>query len=370
MNKRKICFLGLDNYPVINPKFGDFYFGGESVQQTLLAKAFVGHGFETSMVCMDYGQEDGEILYGVKVYRSFKEKAGLPVFRFIAPRITSVWKALKCVDADIYYQSCASVWTGVVAQFCRTYGRKMIFRLAHDSDCIPGKQLVRFWRDRKIYEYGLRNAHFIAAQSKQQQILLRKNYGLDSTIINMTVEMPQIIPDPKQDIDVLWVNNFREFKRPEKVLDLAKLCPELSITMVGGAVPGNEDLYVKLQTESETIPNLNFEGPVSYHKVNDFFLRTKLFINTSDSEGFPNSFLQAFARKIPVITFFDPDGVIEAKQMGKRCTDIDDMALQLEKLLVNDEEHKLLGMNGYKYVDEGYGPQIIVHNYNRMIGYV
>ncbi|WP_321413126.1 glycosyltransferase family 4 protein [uncultured Desulfobacter sp.] len=365
--KKKICFIGLDNYPVINPKYGSYYFGGESVQQTLLAKAFAGLGFEASMICMDYGQADKEVFDGVIVYKVFKETAGLPVLRFFWPRITSVWAALKRADADIYYQSCAGIWTGIVACFCKVHNKKMIFRLAHDTDCIPGEQLIRFWRDRKIYEYGLRNTHWVAAQSRHQQALLKKNYNINSTIINMIVEIPRLNPERSQDIDVLWVNNFRTFKRPEKVLELAKLCPELSITMIGGAVPGNEEMFMKLKGQSENIANLTFEGPVSYHKVNDYFLRSKLFINTSDSEGFPNSFLQAFARKIPVITFFDPDGVIEAKQMGKRCSDLNNMAETIKSLILNDSERERIGTNGYKYVNECYGPQKIIQNYSRMM---
>ena len=62
--RQKICFVGLDNYPVLNPDCGGEYFGGESVQQTLLAKAFADLGYEVSMVVKDHGQAQGEFRQG------------------------------------------------------------------------------------------------------------------------------------------------------------------------------------------------------------------------------------------------------------------------------------------------------------------
>lgn len=366
-NRSSICFIGLDNYPVLNRKVTNEYFGGESVQQTLLAKAYAKAGYETSMICMDYGQENEEVIDSVTVYKAFAMNAGLPVFRFYYPRITSVWAAMKQANADIYYQSCASMWTGVISLFCQVYNKQMIYRLAHDSDCIPGEQIIRYWRDKKIYEYGLRRADKIAAQSRQQQELLMSNYSLPSDVINMTVEIPALGEGHERNIDVLWVNNIRPFKRPEKILEIARRLPSLNITMVGGAVPGNEDLYEQLLAESQELENLNFVGAVPYHDVNDYFLRTKLFVNTSDIEGFPNSFLQAWARKVPVISFFDPDNAIENHRMGARCKKLDDMCPLLENLIEDKARRKKLAENGFAYVTANYAPDAVIDKYEKML---
>ncbi len=98
--------------------------------------------------------------------------------------------AMREIDADIYYQSPAGAATGITAWFCRKHGKRFISRIASDLACIPGKQLIRYWRDRKIYEYGLRNADLIVAQSEQQRTLLQQNYGLKSEVLDMAVEMP------------------------------------------------------------------------------------------------------------------------------------------------------------------------------------
>jgi glycosyltransferase involved in cell wall biosynthesis len=331
----KICFVGLDNYPVLNPASGRLYFGGEAVQQTLLAKAFRDLGFSVSIIDRDFGQPDGEVIDGIRVWKTMREGDGLPGLRFLHPRLTSVYRALKNADADLYYQSCAGVMTGATAWFCKTFGRRFVFRIAHDNDCIPGKHILGkvYCRDSMIYHYGLRRADMIAAQSSTQQDLLRRHFGLESEIVNMAVELPEDPELSERDIDVLWVNNIRPFKRPELVLEVAKLLPEFRFVMIGGPAPGAEPLFNRIEDLAAKLDNLKFLGQVPYHQVNAYFSRSKVFFNTSETEGFPNSFLQAWIRGVPVISFFDPDSTISANGLGEVPRTVDDMACSIRRIL-------------------------------------
>ena len=82
----KICLVGLENLPVLAPEYREHTIGGESVQQTLLARALARRGHDVSMVVGDYGQPDGAQWAGVRVFRAYRAAAGLPVLRFIHPR--------------------------------------------------------------------------------------------------------------------------------------------------------------------------------------------------------------------------------------------------------------------------------------------
>jgi len=367
-NDKKICFVGLDNYPVLNPAKGSEYFGGESVQQTLLARAFRDLGYDVSMVVHDYGQPQGELIDGIKVWKTFATRDGIPVVRFFHPRMTSILAALKMADADIYYQSCAGMMTGVVAWFCRRHGRKFVFRLAHDSDCIPGQQIIRLWRDRRIYEYGLRRADLIAAQGVKQVALLRDNYQLGSTPVNMAVELPETAQTMGRDIDILWVNNLRDFKRPELVVKLARRLPQYTFTMIGGAVPGCESLYKEIEAAAADLDNLQFLGPVSYHKVNSYFSRSRLFVNTSDWEGFPNSFLQAWVRGVPVVSFFDPAGLIAGRQLGAVPQDLTRMVGVVDELLQDEEGRAEIARRVEQFALDNYAPQAVARTYEMLLG--
>src|ERR1700730_18433213 len=117
-NRMKICLLGLDNLPVLASEYREHTVGGESVQQTLLARALARRGHEVSMVTADYGQTDAALWEDIRVFKAYAPDAGLPVLRFIHPRWTGLWRALARADADLYYTSCAGMHLGLLALFC------------------------------------------------------------------------------------------------------------------------------------------------------------------------------------------------------------------------------------------------------------
>ena len=132
---------------------------------------------------------------------------------------------------------------------------------------------------------------------------------------------------------MLWVNNLREFKRPDLAIDLAKMLPGKRVVMIGGPVPGKEADFAQMQAEAAKVPNLEFVGAVPYADVNDYFHATRVFANTSDSEGFPNSFLQAWVRGVPVVSFFDPDNLIDQRGLGASPGDLQEMQAAINHLL-------------------------------------
>ena len=363
----KICFIESASYAVLNSKVREAGTGGESVQHTLLAKAFAECGWQVSIISRDFGQSDGIVVDGIRVWKTSSPSAGLPYLRFFYPRLFKGWRALRRADADIYFQSCAGLMTGMVAKFVARRNRKMIFRIAHDTDCIPGEQLIKLDRDRRIYEYGLRRADLISAQSNTQAQALEDNYGLQSYEVDMAAEIPEDTEDAIRDIDVLWVNNFRDFKRPELLLDIARSMPEVSFTMIGGSMKGSEELYDNVRDQALELDNVDFVGGLPYSDVNSYFSRAKLFLNTSDSEGFPNSYLQAWVRRVPVVSFFDPDGLIASKGLGDSVDTQNDFVEALARLLKADDERQQIGQRARQFVIDRYSPQAIASEYERLI---
>lgn len=353
-------------YSVLNPKSSRSP-GGEAVQHALLAREFARQGWEVSVVCRDIGQPDGEVIDGVRIWKTYHRDAGIPGIRFIYPRLTGLWRALGKADADVYFQSCAGLNTGVVAHYARLHGRKMVFRVAHDTDCIPDEVLVKNSRDRWLYEYGLNRTHLVSVQSDVQANALKENYDLPSAIVNMVVQPPDESPDTQKDIDVLWVNNLRAFKRPELVYDIAKKMPDVRFVMIGSPMKGFDALYEEVQRAAAELPNLEYLGPVPYAKVNEYFARAKLFLNTSDSEGFPNSYLQAWIRGVPVISYFDPDGLIESQRIGATVASQDNFCEPIARLLGDEDERDEVGARGKQFATSRYSPTAIVKEYQGLL---
>jgi glycosyltransferase involved in cell wall biosynthesis len=343
LKARKICIVGLDSYGMLSGEGDQRYIGGEAIQHVLLARAWRDLGHDVSMIVHDDGQGARRVHEGITALAAQTREGGIPGLRFFHPRASKLLSALMAADADIYYQSPAGTYTGFTGWYARSMGRYFIFRVASDSDCEREHGRLHFWRDRKLYNFGLRRAHLVAAQTEYQARMLRENHGIESHVINMMVETPRVGRALPKDIDVLWVSNFRPLKRPELVLELARQLPNVRFTMAGGPTPKGETYYEDMLAAAARLPNVTMTGPVRYRDSGDLFDRAKVFLNTSSIEGFPNTFLQSWIRGVPVVTFFDPDGLVQRTPLGRVAKSVDDMREAIRGLLEIDVDRQLLG---------------------------
>jgi glycosyltransferase involved in cell wall biosynthesis len=357
----KICLVGLDNLPVLVPEYREHTIGGEPVQHTLLGRALVRRGHDVSMVVGDYGQTDGARWQAIRVFKAYRRNAGLPVLRFIHPRWTRLWSALKRADADLYYSSCAGMQVGLVALFCRCYRRRFVFRTTSDTDCDRSRLLVQPALDRWLYEQGLRRADAILVQSVSQAKTLAQSYGLSSRVAGMLVEHP--LSTATRDIDVLWVSNIRRLKRPDRLLELAERLPGVQIHMVGGSLPDEESLYRHVKRAAAARSNVVFHDRLSYWDTNALYGRARVLVNTSDVDGFPNSYLQAWIRGVPVVTLTDPDGVIERERLGMVASFPDEIPGVIMTLLDDSAAWQAASARCLSFMEREYGDDRILGAY-------
>lgn len=359
-----ICFLGLDNLPALSPAHAHLGVGGEPIQQTLIARALARRGYRVSMVVCDHGQEDGIVIDGITVYRAHRPNAGLPLLRFVHPRWTSVMAALRRADADAYYTSCAGIGTAQLALTARRRGAGTVFRIASDADCDPARLIIPYWYGKRIYEWGLPRMSRILAQSDSQRESMRANYGLDSQVAGMLVDRGRSdLPFEARARHGLWVGNIRQLKRPDLMLELARRLPQLRFEMVGGTQPRSEALYAEVVAAAGAMPNLDFAGPVPYAAVGPLFEASRVFVNTSDTEGFPNTYLQAWARGVPVVAFFDPDGVIAREGLGHAAASLEDMRSALERLSTDAAAWQAASRRCVTFMEREYSEERILRPY-------
>jgi glycosyltransferase involved in cell wall biosynthesis len=320
-----ICFVGPANLPVLAREYGHHRVGGAELQQTLLAKALAAQGYDVSMVVADYGQADGATWHGIKTHRAYRHDGGLPGLRFIHPRWTGLCAAMKRSGADIFYVSCAGALLGQVALFTRLYGGKVIFRIASNTDCDPAALLIRYWRDKRLYRFGLRHADLVLAQTPQQQAALLKNFRRDSRVVSSLTDVGGQRPSFAERTGVLWVGNMRPLKRPALLLEAARRLPELEFHIIGGPMPGAESFYATIREEALQVANVRFHGAVPYHDIGQYYERCRVFVGTSEIEGFPNTYLQAWSRGTPVAAFLDPEQLIAHNGMGRAVSTVSEL---------------------------------------------
>lgn len=335
-SKPSLCFVAPNIYPVLARDRNVKIVGGAEVQQSILARAFAAAGYQVSVACTDVGQPEGVEVDGVKVHRTYRAGTGLPVLRFFHPHISLTWRALRRADADIYYQRGCGHLTGIVAAFCRLHGRQFVFSGAHDKDFDQHLPLLQSHRNRVMYRWGLTQADAVVVQNPLQSQAARA-WGFDSQIIGSCYQ-PTVGAALQENGYVLWVARICPWKRPEWFIQIARCLPQYRFRMVGGAgtEPGEDAFADEIRRQAETVPNLEFVGFVPHADIEREFDGARLLVNTSEAEGFPNTFLQAWARGMPTVSYVQSAFGDDGRVIGCVAQDVEGMAQLTQRLMSDD----------------------------------
>jgi len=335
MQKPKICFVCQNIYQLLTQNGHLMNMGGAELQQLLMAKEFVRRGYEVSFITQKHGQKEIKENIPFKLLYTFTIDEGIPVLRFFYPRLFKIWKALCYSDADIYYVRGGGFILAVVVFFTKLYNKKVIFCGADDTDFDPKKVQLSLLRDKILFWGGLKRCDRVVVQNKTQQALLLKNFKKHGEIIYNGFPRTNQAFNSKDEI--LWVAILRKKKNPEAFIELAKRFPNKKFVMIAGPAANKPDsykaYYQSIVEKAKDVPNLEFKGFLPFEETEKYFIRAKLLVNTSEHEGFPNTFLQAWSRGIPVISFVNPNGLISKNNLGVVVKNSEEMAQTLLEVL-------------------------------------
>ena len=336
-----VCIVAHFAYPALA---GDVtgHIGGVEHQTTLLACWLAAQGHRVSLVTWDEGQPSDCVISGVRVLKLCRKTDGIPGLRFFYPRWTSLNTALKRANADVYYQNCGEYVTGQVALWCRRYGKKFVYSVAALADCDARLPLMRTGREKLLYRLGLRLADDVIVQTRLQHQMLQEGFARNSRVI----PMPSAGPGENEFVDrdfptkdqqrVLWVGRICEEKRPDRFLELAQKCSDLQFDLVG---PGPDSSYAEnVVNRARQLPNMLVHGRATRKQLVQFYQRAVCLCCTSENEGFPNVFLEAWSYGLPVVSTFDPDDIIGRKGIGYIAKDVEELLLTIRKLLTSPEQ--------------------------------
>lgn len=329
-----ICFLAPEIYPVLAPSPKVASAGGAEVQQVVIGRALARAGYHVSMLSKNYGQGAKVSIDGLDVYRlPTGGRRGIKGLRFVHPRLTDAFSLLDRIGPDIVYVRAASAYVAAAAAYARLRRRKLVYAAAHDDDFRIGRQAIPKSHDGVLFRLGLRRADGVLVQNVVQKELLRAHYGLSAEIIpNAYVEpgaLPADVAGP-----VVWVGSVKPVKRPDLFLDLAAGLPQQRFVMAGGPGVGKDAVayFADIEARAREVPNVEFLGFVPFDQVGRVFDGAAALVNTSDSEGFPNTFLQAWVRGVPTFSFVAPE--IERGETGTHaCADLDELTNVLRAVI-------------------------------------
>ena len=271
-------------------------------------------------------------------------------------------KLLMSINPDFIYQRGLQPYTGFAAHYAKRNNCKLTFHVAHDFDVQPSKYLSRSkFRlkeqiEKKIGEYGLQNASKVITQTRQQRDLLKQNYEIDADVVvqNFHPKPIENIVKKEVPIKIVWVANFKPFKQPEifvKLVEELQLYQDIEFIMIGR--PGPSKKYNKLHQKIKSISNLKYLNELPLEEVNKILLSSHIFVNTSKAEGFANTFIQAWMRKVPVVSLnVNTDDNFDNQKIGIFGKSYEGLKAGVEKLIKDKVLRERMGCDAQKYAFE------------------
>jgi len=373
-----IAFVAPFAYPLLTA--GDVAAtGGAERQFFLFARGLEKRGWDVSFITSEPDAEKcaGPTVFPVH-YAHFSYLGG-PKWR-MPKEWLSLWRAMKRADSDYYVLKVPGFLLTPMSVFCKKYKRRLAFWAQMPYDADPSRRRGAIRAAGFLQDWGLKRADVVIAQTEDQKKDFQDNFGIRADVVPSICDRLDAAypfrrnaskPD-NPEIDVLWAGNTQLKKRQEVFFKLAKILPHRKFAIaLSNSDPSRFECAMQ---DAENLPNVRFLGTVPSCRMEGWFKKVKILINTSDEEGFPNTFLQAWMNRVPVISLgVDPDDIIGDFSLGEvvgreevaRCgTDYAEMAgllvPRVEDLLSKSEKRKAMGIAGENFVRERHASSVAV----------
>lgn len=353
----KVCFVMPKAYPLFNPDAKDVFGGAEVDLYYLSTELAKDNDFEVSFITADYGQEKIETIERVRIIKSLNFKKN-PLVGAL-----KIWRAMKKADADIYILKTASLGTLLIALFCISHKKFFAYRAASALEC-DGTYLREHFFLGKAFNWSLHKAKLVLTQNELDRKNLKDTVGISAVAIHNGHRLNRLREIERDTI--LWVGRSARVKRPELFIKLAELMPDEKFTFICQQATGDEN-YEQLVFRAKAVNNLDFIERVPFAEVENYFQRAKSFVNTSDTEGFPNTFIQTCKAATPILSLnVNPDGFLDEYKCGI-CADGDwEKFVRGCKISTEPSKTEEYGKNGRRYVEQNHDIKKIVEQYKKL----
>lgn len=295
--------------------------GGAEYQTYLLAEHLTRLNIEVIYLSLGYDQIDSvRVEKNIKVYSLEITPIDKYSLYFLLKK--RIEKILKLENPDIIYQRVLDSFSFHVSSIAQSMHKPYYLHIA-DMYSLSFTADLRGVLRKYMFNKIVARAPQIIIQTEAQRNLLQK-LGVEPHF-----KIYNLHPSPSREIlrgepgnkKILWIGSSRKVKQMELFLDLAADFKDVSNYefYIIGRIEQNE-YSASLRRKIQISSNVNYLGELDNSKVNDILSVSDLLVNTSQSEGFSNTFIQAWLRGIPVLSLnVDPDNMLQKFKLGLFC---------------------------------------------------
>jgi glycosyltransferase involved in cell wall biosynthesis len=274
------------------------------------------------------------------------------------------YRFFRSERADWWFWQCASHLFGFGVALAHVAGVKAIFGVGFDRDVRVRQALYHRPRWWPAYAFGLSQAECIALQHEGQRSDLPQRWSRKAYVVpNIVLEPGAVLPHAERPRTVAWIAALRVQKRPDRLIEIARLLPHIRFVVCGSPstymTPAG---YSQRAIEAfRTLPNIDYRGQVSPEEAVRIAGESSIFLSTSDEEGFPQTFLEAWSHGTPVVSLrIDPDRVIQELSLGAVCPDEQSAVKAIEGFISHPEVRERMSENARQYVCRVHSPAAAV----------
>lgn len=344
----KIAFLneGIYKYASGDPTA----VGGTERDQWLFARALATTGWSVTV--------------GVREGLKAKERRTIDGVEYIGMgqgQIFLVWHRFLTVERPdwLFWEGASHLW-GPLVEIAKLAGSRTVFHVAFDSDVRPRHALFRRRRWWPLYAWGLLRTDKIFVQHAEQLSNLMLQWQPKARVLpkvctfsGSLAESVTIKAHAERARSVAWVAMLRQPKRPDILIEIARKAPTLRFVVCGGATPYWSSLgYSEQIIEAlRALPNVEYRGQVAPEEAMQVIADAAVLLCTSDEEGFPNTFTQAWSVGTPIVSLrVDPDRIIEREGLGRISGSSDKAIADINTLLDSPQWREEIAVRSRQYV--------------------
>ena len=344
--------------------------GGAERQQHLIATGLKEMGYEVSFITF---VDDGGVYERIDGFDVWKTLPTTNDVRQAPAVLVKLLRSIRRVDADVYYVRGNPPLCILSSYCCAVLGDPFVYCVANDSNIELARLsnhhgMFRYTVPKLAYVDAVRRADAVVAQTEYQQRTLERMFDIRSQVVPNVYSIP-----PQDDLVaatdrsfVLWVGSLDpEQKKPMRFLRLAARLPTVEFVLIGWSQ--DDRFRTEISDRAEALSNLRFEGFVPPDEIDRYYRRAAMVVNTSEYEGFPNTFLEAWRFGVPVVSLHHTlDGLLSERDVGCHAGSVEALTRQVDRLWENPETAAELGQNGREYLRTHYAVDVALRKYTRL----